>query len=470
MTFPVIHWFRRDLRLQDNLALHAAFDSGSPVIPLFILDPIIAASPRAGTPRMAFLYQALQSLDASLRGYGSRLLIRIGKPIEILTALIAETKATSIYFNCDYTPYARRRDTAIEQGLSIPVHQCDDAILMPPGSVLTSSGDPYTVFTPFRKNWNTHTKPATSERELHAGLFHSLDNIAGENAAMLKTESTIVLPTASEAQAQHFLRDFVEHDLQDYAETRNRLPINPYAEKRPTGTSYLSPYLRFGLLSPRQAYHAARDAWKNTQISTDRESIETWVSELTWREFYMHILHFYPHVLERDFKDTFLNLEWVHNPQDFQVWQHGMTGYPVVDAAMRQLNAIGWMPNRARMIVASFLTKDLLIHWREGEQYFMQHLLDGDPAANNGGWQWSAGTGTDAQPYFRIFNPVSQSEKFAAPEYLRYWLPELRDVPDQFIHAPWTMPQPPKQYPQPIVDHAQAREHTLAAFKRAKGE
>lgn len=470
MTQPVIHWFRRDLRLHDNLALHAAFDSGKPVIPLFILDPAIAKSSRAGTPRMAFLYRALQSLDATLQHYGSRLIIRVGEPAKILISLVEETRAAALYFNRDYSPYAEKRDAQITHVLTIPVHSFEDAVLMPPGSVLTGSGEPYTVFTPFRKNWNTHTKLPISERLLHSALFHPLVDIHGSDAASLEISDTISIPPASETQAQKLLADFIRHDINQYDETRNWLPINPFAATRPTGTSYLSPYFRFGLLSPRQAYHAARNAWKAAHNKQARESIETWVSELTWREFYMHILHFFPYVLERDFKDTYASLEWQHNPSHLQAWREGMTGYPIVDAPMRQLNAIGWMPNRARMIAASFLTKDLLIHWREGEIYFMQKLLDGDPAANNGGWQWAAGTGTDAQPYFRIFNPVSQSEKFAAPDYLRYWLPELRDVPDQFIHAPWTMPQPPRNYPAPIVNHAEAREQALAAFKRARGE
>ena len=273
---------------------------------------------------------------------------------------------------------------------------------------------------------------------------------------------------ASEDKALSLLDAFVEDDIKHYVERRNWLAIHPYDDERPSGSSYLSPFLRLGLLSPRQVYWAAREAYKSTNSKDYRESIQTWVSELAWREFYVHILHFFPHVMQRDFVDTYLEMDWLNDADDLQAWKDGMTGYPVVDAAMRQLKAIGWMPNRARMIVASFLTKDLLVHWKYGDIHFMQHLLDGDPAANNGGWQWAAGTGTDAQPYFRIFNPVSQSKKFATAGYLRHWIPELADVPEKYIHEPWAMEHPPSEYPARIVEHSAARERTLAAFKAAR--
>jgi deoxyribodipyrimidine photo-lyase len=235
------------------------------------------------------------------------------------------------------------------------------------------------------------------------------------------------------------------------------------------GTSYLSPYFRFGLLSPRQVYWAAQKARTEIASPSRQNSIEAWVSELIWREFYMHILHFFPHVMGSSFRPKYDQLAWRYAEGELQAWQAGMTGYPVVDAAMRQLKTIGWMHNRARMIVASFLTKHLLMDWREGERHFMRWLIDGDPAANNGGWQWVAGTGTDAQPYFRIFNPISQSQKFdPAGIYIRRWIPELRDVPTQYIHAPHQMPTTPRHYPPPIVDHAFARARALAAYQAIK--
>lgn len=469
---PVIHWFRRDLRLSDNFALHEAIASGSPVIPLFIIDPTLINSQYIGAPRLRFLLDALQSLDESLQKYGVRLLVRHGKPIEILRQVIEETNAQALYVNRDYSPYSRKRDSKVEQNISIPIHCFDDAILLPPNSVLKNDGNPYVVYTPFWKKWKEQAKPAISEMTIRSEHFYDVSKLRNDGIPEMQDlgcQDIESLASASENTAKVLLGKFKTHDIFHYSEKRNFLPIYPYADNRPEGTSYLSSYLRLGLLSPRQAYWAAREAYSSTDNENQQKSVETWVSELAWREFYMHILHFFPHVLERDFVGTYQSLEWREAPDELQVWQDGMTGYPIIDAAMRQLNTIGWMPNRARMIVASFLTKDLLIHWKHGERYFMQQLIDGDPAANNGGWQWAAGTGTDAQPYFRIFNPVSQSKKFATPEYLKYWIPELREVADKYIHEPWTMPNPPKGYPAPIVDHAFARERTLAAFKAARG-
>jgi deoxyribodipyrimidine photo-lyase len=267
------------------------------------------------------------------------------------------------------------------------------------------------------------------------------------------------------------LKNFANRTIYGYGEGRNWLIPNPFDDPPPDGASYLSPYLRFGMMSPRQAYAAAQNAIRNAEDQDRRESSETWIGELVWREFYTHILYHFPQVMNMCFRPEYDRVEWRHNVEDLQRWQNGETGYPVVDAAMRQLNTIGWMPNRARMIVATFLTKDLLIYWREGDVYFMNRLIDGDPAANNGGWQWSAGTGTDAQPYFRIFNPVLQSRKFDPDgAYIRYWVPELRDVPNEYIHTLWEMESPPKHYPAPMVDHALARNRALAVFKAVKSE
>jgi deoxyribodipyrimidine photo-lyase len=276
-------------------------------------------------------------------------------------------------------------------------------------------------------------------------------------------------PPASETAAQRQLARFMDGPVYGYGETRSGLAPEPFAPDATLLTSVLSPYLRFGLLSPRRAYHAARAAYGAAADDQARKSVETWVNEIVWREFYMHILYHFPHVSAGNFRRTYDALVWRDAPDELERWKQGQTGYPVVDAAMRQLVAVGWLPNRARMIVASFLSKDLLIDWREGEAYFMQRLVDGDPAANNGGWQWTAGTGTDAQPYFRIFNPVSQARKFDPQgAYIRRWVPELRAVPDTFIHAPWEMPAPPRGYPPPMVDHGFARERALAAFGAVK--
>lgn len=470
---PVIHWFRRDLRMQDNIALHQAIDSNRPVIALFVIDTELLKAKRVGAPRVRFLLDALNSLDEKLRKYSTCLLVRQGNPENIIPELVQEVDAAALYFNRDYSPYARQRDSAIEDMLDIAVRVYDNAILLPPGKILKNDGTPYRVYTPFWKKWQVADKPGVSVRHFRDEWFYDSGNLQNDEIPSLSElgfEKVAPVVAASEEKALSLLNAFVEDDIKQYSEKRNWLAIHPYQGARPGGTSYLSPFLRFGLLSPRQAYWSAREAYKNTKNKNYRDSIETWVSELAWREFYVHILHFFPHVLERDFVDTYINLKWENDADDLQAWKDGMTGYPVVDAAMRQLKAIGWMPNRARMIVASFLTKDLLIHWKYGDVHFMQYLIDGDPAANNGGWQWAAGTGTDAQPYFRIFNPVSQSKKYATPDYLKYWIPELRNVPDKYIHAPWTMDTPPENYPAPIVEHSLARQGTLEAFKVARGE
>jgi deoxyribodipyrimidine photo-lyase len=465
----VIHWFRRDLRLSDNTALHQACESGQPVIPLFIFDTTLLKSPRMSIPRLKFLLDSLKSLDESLQKLGTRLLIRHGKPIEVLRELITEKSVKALYFNRDYSPYANQRDEKIEQNLGIPVYISEDAVLLPPEAVCKADGSPYLVFTPYWKKWQAKEKSSVSQLELHQGHFMAVETSAIPSMQELGFADTASLAPASEAHAMQRLGAFLEKDIEDYAEKRNHLAISPYTNKHPEGGSYLSPYLRFGLLSPRQAYWSAQKGYENTEIADAQGSIKTWISELAWREFYTQILQHFPHVLKRDFVDTYLKLEWQNDAEDLKAWQSGMTGYPIVDAAMRQLNTIGWMPNRARMIVASFLTKHLLIHWSYGELYFMQHLMDGDTASNNGGWQWAAGTGTDAQPYFRIFNPVTQSKKFASPEYLRHWLPELKTVPENHIHAPWEMDKPPKDYPSPIIEHHQGYERAIQVYKQARG-
>lgn len=470
---PVIHWFRRDLRMRDNIALHHACEGDAPVICLFIIDTDLIQADRVGALRMRFLLDALQSLNARLKSYNTQLLVRHGKPKNIIPELIQEVDATKLFFNRDYSPYAKKRDEAIESALEIDINIYEDAILMPPGSILKDDGSPYSVYTYFWRKWKQAAKPEESVRHFRDDWFYDISKLQNDGIPSLNDlgfEQTDSVVEASEDKGLSLLEKFIEEDIKFYDERRNYLPINPWDSQRPHGTSYLSPYLRLGLLSPRQTYWAAREAYKSTRSDDYRDSIQKWVSELAWREFYTHILHFFPHVLDRDFVDTYQALDWENDEDDLQAWKDGCTGYPIIDAPMRQLKAIGWMPNRARMIVASFLTKDLLIHWKYGDIHFMQHLIDGDPAANNGGWQWAAGTGTDAQPYFRIFNPVSQSKKYATPEYLKHWLPELEDVPDKFIHEPWTMDSPPSEYPAPMVDHKAARERTLAAFKAARGD
>lgn len=477
-----IHWFRRDLRLQDNPALlEALHHSAGQVIPLFILDDAILAAPDTGAARVAFLLDSLHALDKSLRERGSRLLFRRGKPHELVPALAEACGAVGVSWNRDYTPFAHRRDALVEQlvrerGLNVLTHS--DAVIFEPEQVLTAKGTPYTVFTPYRRTWRARVEEEyarlLSETALpdFAPVPHALADLPIPQATDLGFFSEQERPAGGEAAAQELLKQFVaaqnRHGINEYSNYRNQ-PALP-------GTSRLSAYLRLGCLAPRACLRAALSSLKAE--TANRQSIEAWIGELAWRDFYYQIMAHFPHVLKRSFRPVYDAIEWENDPLLYEAWCAGRTGYPIVDAAMRQLQREAWMHNRARMIVASFLTKDLLIDWRWGARYFMRQLVDGDHASNNGGWQWAAGTGTDAQPYFRVFNPVSQGEKFDPHgAYVRRYVPELEAVPDRYIHSPWRMPeerqrdigfQIGRDYPAPIVDHSERREQALELYRRAR--
>jgi deoxyribodipyrimidine photo-lyase len=466
-----IWWIRRDLRLTDNQALVSALAHADGVIPVFIFDPILLASPYVGAKRIAFLLGGLRHLDADLRARGSRLVVRQGDPRDELAALMAESGANVIFAEEDFSPYDRRRDARLAE--SLPLRLVNGLTVHPPGAVLKADGKPYTIFTPFSRTWKALSSPGADAILPAPHQIPTPPDLPGQPIPTEPTLPPAVSFLPGEAEAQNRLAAFVDGEtppIHRYVEARNRLDLG--------GTSGLSPYLRFGMLSARQAVVAALAAIEAAPDVEAQKGAETWLNELIWREFYVHILYHFPHVRGRSFRDGLQNIPWDNDEGAFDAWCAGRTGYPVVDAAMRQLAQIGWMHNRARMIVASFLVKDLLIDWRWGERWFMEHLIDGDPAANNGGWQWTAGTGTDAAPYFRIFNPVSQSKKFD-PEgaYIRRWLSELRDVPQEFVHEPWRM-QPEVQqacgcviahdYPYPIVDHSLMRERAIAAYQASK--
>ncbi len=469
---PIVFWFRRDLRLDDNRGLRAALEAGYPVLSLFIIDPRFRVSGHYSHNRMAFLLQALRSLDSRLRERGAGLLVHIGLPQEILPKLVREHGVKALYFNADYTPFARERDRQVESRLSIPVHAYDDLLLVAPNMLRKGDGSPYRVFTPFERQWTRLAKTPLAKCSFAGNQFHQVS--ANEtNSALDQAAETVrphaPLPPASEQVAQAKLEAYIKSGIDNYAQTRNNLTIDPFGKATQNGSSCISHYLHQGLLSPRQALWLARGRQQIERDDETVQSITAWIRQLAWRDFFSHIMYHFPQVRQSNFRSEFDNMPWRDAEDELRAWKRGLTGYPIVDAAMRQLAAIGWMPNRARMIVASFLCKDLLIDWREGEAHFMRHLLDGDQAVNNGGWQWAAGTGTDAQPFFRIFNPVLQSKKFDKNgHYIRHWIPELRRVPDEAIHSPWQMSSPPASYPQPIVDHASARERAIKAFRLAR--
>lgn len=462
-----IWWARRDLRLHDNFALGAALAHGDTVIPVFVLDPALLRANAAAGKRLAFLFGGLRALDADLRARGSRLIVRTGSPGDELAALREETGAGAIYAEADPWPYARERDAAVARHL--PLAMTEGITVRPYDAISKAAGGPYTVFTPYSRAWKSLPLPVATD------LRPPPDRLAAPpqlGSAPIPDGHVAAPFPPGEAEALRRLAVFAEGrnaPIAAYGDARNRVDLQ--------GTSELSPYLRFGMVSALRASVAALSAAGDTHDAGARQSAGTWLNELIWREFYQSVLHHFPAVLAQEFQAGLRGIAWRNDRGEFAAWCEGRTGYPIVDAAMRQLTQSGWMHNRARMITASFLVKDLLIDWRWGEAFFMEHLVDGDPASNNGGWQWTAGVGTDAAPYFRIFNPVLQSEKFD-PEaaYIRRWLPELARVPARYIHAPWRMPDEVqrqagvvigKDYPAPIVDHALARERTLAAFKAA---
>ena len=446
-----IWWIRRDLRLTDNLALHSALQTGS-VIPTFILDP---AFDQSSARRKNFLYESLSELDQELKKRNSYLIIRKGQPIGILRALIDETKSEAIYAEEDFTPYARKRDSLIAKVL--PLRLMHGQTVHHPKSVLKPNGGPYTIYTPYSKTW----KAQLSKIKLLSAP-EKINTPAGIKSEALPKFSANSLFPAGEEEALIRLEEFLHKRIYSYAEDRNRMDLD--------GTSSLSPYLRFGMLGLRQAVSAAKQAQAQARSAESKRNAEIWLNELIWREFYIQILYHFPHVSKGSFNPSLANIPWRNNDTEFTAWKNGLTGMPIVDAAMRQLKETGWMHNRARMIVASFLVKDLLIDWRWGEAWFMENLLDGDPAANNGGWQWTAGTGTDAAPYFRIFNPVLQSAKFDPNgDYIRKWVPELGRLNSKEIHSPWDFEIKVNGYPEkPIVDREVVKERTLKAYNAAK--
>ncbi len=467
----ILWWIRRDLRIWDNEALLQATQHAEHVYPIFILDPNLIGSSYVGEKRLGFLFAGLHQLNTDLSQIGSRLIIREGHPVKVFEELRSQTKFETIYAGQDFSPYALKRDSEIQDQFSIEYF--GGPTFRHPLAVRKENGEPYTVFTPYSRAWKALPLPSDDDLLPKPQMIRTpdgLDTLALPPIPAAFDPSNFV---PGETQAQQRLKTFMEGDpasIYRYETQRDRMDLD--------GTSQLSPYLRFGMLSAKQALVAAAKAISKANQKEDKNSANIWLNELIWREFFQSILFNFPYVRKISFRENLRQIEWENNPVDFQAWCNAETGYPIVDAAMRQLSEMGWMHNRARMIVASFLVKDLLIDWRWGERWFMQHLIDGDPAANNGGWQWSAGTGTDAAPYFRIFNPILQGQKFDPQgDYVRRWVPELKSVPTKFIHKPWEMSLDVQQssscilgkhYPHPIIDHRFARERALERFRVAK--
>jgi len=461
-----LHWFRADLRLADNTALAACAARADEIGFLFVLDDALLASPRVGAPRLRFLHGCLERVAADLARRGHRLVVRRGDPRREVPRAARECGAGLVTWNRDTTPYAVRRDVAVERALAragVEVLVAKDRVVFESGEVRTGAGDAFRVFTPFRNAWHTRLAEAPPSE---AGPLRLPAPLAALPAGALPPLSELgvapdgpELPAPGEAAARRRLGAFVDGPIGAYAKRRD-LPAED-------GTSRLSHHLRFGTISPRACVAAAREAMAREPRL--RAGAGKWLDELVWREFYAAILEEHPRVLRESFRPEFERVRWNEDAGAFARWCEGRTGYPIVDAGMRQLAATGWMHNRVRMIAASFLVKDLLIDWRLGERFFLAKLVDGDPASNNGGWQWSASTGTDAQPYFRIFSPVAQGERFDPDgAYVRRFVPELRDVPANAIHQPWRAPTLCSGYPPPIVDHAERRRVALARFEEAR--
>lgn len=459
MADLILFWHRRDLRIADNVGLAAARQQSSKVVGVFCLDPQILERGDVAPARVIYMMSSLQELQASYIKAGSQLLILQGSPVTLLPALAQELQAIAIFWNKDVEPYGRDRDRTVADALKqagIEVKAFWDQLLHAPKQILTGTGQPYTVYTPFWRNWN-HQKKAEAVDALTAA-----EGLTVTETAKAESMGAIALPTAKdlgfiwnrelllapgEQAAHERLAEFCDRAITEYDEQRNFPGV--------AGTSSLSAALKFGTIGIRTVWAAAKAAYTNSRSDETRNNIQTWQQELAWREFYQHAMYFFPELAEGAYREVFKHFPWENNPAHFQAWCAGKTGYPIVDAAMRQLNEIGWMHNRCRMIVASFLTKDLIINWQWGEQYFMQKLVDGDLSANNGGWQWSASSGMDPKP-LRIFNPASQAQKYDPDaEYIREWLPELRTVDtEQLVTGKISQDERDRcGYPPPIVDH-----------------
>jgi len=464
-------WFRRDLRLSDNPALRRAVDENETIIPVFIHDDDEGEWTHGAASRW-WLHHSLAALDQALRSKGSRLVVRRGEPLAVLRELAGDTGADSVYWNRMYDPHVVQRDTVVKEGLAeagIRARSEKGGLLLEPWEIATGSGDPYRVFTPFWRRAQQNLPPPDALEAPHTARppdswpasLHLAE--LGYLPAVDWAEGLREHWTPGEAGGRQRLETFADGALRDYDETRDIPAVD--------GVSRLSPHLHFGEISPRHAWHRICARAEDYPDGT-----EAWLRELGWREFAHHVLYHFPRTTNEPLYEKYRDFPWREDGKDMlRAWQRGRTGIPIVDAGMRELWRTGWMHNRVRMIVASLLVKNIRLHWLAGARWFWDTLVDADLANNTMGWQWSAGCGADAAPYFRIFNPVRQGERFDGDgSYVRRWVPELEHLPDRYVHEPWKLPAeearrigftPGEDYPRPIVDLKQSRKEALEALK-----
>jgi len=481
MSTRSIVWLRRDLRLTDHAALFEAAQRSAELVCAFVLDPDLLRGPRVGAPIVQFYFDSLRVLRDGLRAQGSDLALLEGDFAEQLGDLAERTGAGAVFYNVDYDPEMRARDERVTERLrrrGLEIHAFVDHVYAAADEIVQQSGNPYTVYTPYRRRWEAvfaerPRAPFASEKAAR-GKFVA-GGALGPSRAVPRLEqyghtSSERYPAGGFVEARRLLDAFIADGVDAYLDRRNAPAI--------AGTSRLSPHLRAGTIGIRTCVAAARKA--RAARTHAASNIDGWIGELIWRDFYQALLVHFPRVAYQPFIEAGTAIGYLRDDAGYAAWCEGTTGYPIVDAAMIQLNTTGWMHNRLRMIVASFLTKHLLIDYHDGERYFEQHLADADLAANNGGWQWSASVGTDAAPYFRVFNPTLQGKTFDPDgAFVRAMIPALAGVPEKFVHEPWTMPprvaraagiELGRDYPLPIVDHATARQRAIdvygAALKR----
>ncbi len=479
MESPVVVWFRLDFRVDDNPALHAAIETGAPIIPLYIWSPEEEGKWPPGAASQYWLHHALLSLQQELENRGSKLILRKGTILNELVNITTEFGAKSIFWNRCYEPAVIKRDSKIKKALkqeNINVQSFNGHLLFEPHQISNKQGGPFKVYTPFWKHYRTldispakasdkkkYTAPAKWPGSLNINEFGFIPGIKWYTNIEKSWDMSL-------AGVKKRIKKFINDPIQHYQEQRDYPATD--------GISRMSPYLHFGQISSRRIWHLVVENEQKEGRITPSNSAEGYLRQLVWREFAYHLLFHFPQTNDQPLLEKFKKFPWKDNKKLLTAWQRGETGYPIVDAGMRELWQSGWMHNRVRMIVGSFLTKDLLISWQNGAVWFWDTLVDADLANNTMGWQWVAGCGADAAPYFRIFNPVTQATRFDPDgNYIRRWIPELGKLDNKYIHQPWQAPEsllrksgikPGKTYPAPVVDHAEARDRALASYQSIK--